>query len=166
MDGAKKASAKILKIFLGNGKNVRQSERRKQAKQHMPRASLHSRVYIIQRPRPKQDGWTPDLTPAAQYGAIDFIFEAGDRPGLDVRHAAKIAAERLEYFDPDQDYLLWPNFADFAALHIVTMLLVASGCKMLKFLQFEKRRDGNGSCYIPLEIDLTDYYPLIYADKK
>jgi hypothetical protein len=56
-----------------------------------------STVYIIQRPRENKFGWTPDLTDASRYGAMEVVFEANDRPqflpGPMVHKARKVMKE-------------------------------------------------------------------------
>ncbi len=64
------------------------------------------KVFVAQFPRPKADGRTPNLQPATQYGAIEFVFDASDRPHADMPSAIKKAQAVLSDFNPAKDYVL------------------------------------------------------------
>lgn len=119
-----------------------------------------SRVFIIQQPRPKGDGWVPNFEPATQYGRLEFVFDAGDRAYADPTEAKKKAASRLSDFHADKDFLLWANFGDPATLWLTIMLLVAIGNKKLKFLYWSRGRQAGvmsneAGFYFPVELDVN-----------
>ena len=39
-----------------------------------------SKVYVVNRPVKNKFNWTPDLTDATRYGALEIIFEPDDKP--------------------------------------------------------------------------------------
>lgn len=123
-----------------------------------PPAPLPPTVYVIQTPRPKSDGWTPNLEPASKYGKIEFVFPVGEKAWADPESSRHRAAERLKDFDPTRDYLCWANFGDPACLWIVIGMLVARGARSLKFLYWSRGRNEDGSSdkthghYFPVEI--------------
>jgi len=124
----------------------------------MPQDS--STVFIIQQPRPKEDGWTPNFEPATKYGNLAFIFEANDRTYADPSSARKKALAKLKDFDSDHDYLLWANFGDPASLWLTIMVLVAQGHRRLKFLYWSRGKSAEGMSnengfYFPVELDVT-----------
>lgn len=117
-------------------------------------------VFIIQQPRPKDDGWSPDFSSAIQYGKLEFIFGVGDRAYADPREAKRKAAAKLANFNPAKDYLLWANFGDPATAWIVIMILVAKGYLRLCFLYWSRGRSATGmnnelGFYFPVELDVT-----------
>lgn len=122
-------------------------------------------VYVIQRPRPRShDGWEPNLSPASQYGKLDFIFESSDRVYANTAAAIGKADSRLCRFNPENDFLLWPNQGDPACVWIVTMLLTSRGHNRLRFLYWSrgKSADGGGlsneaGYYLPVDVDLSSF---------
>src|SRR5687768_3122822 len=73
-------------------------------------------VFIVQRPKPKSDGWVPDFSSASKYGRLDFIFDTDDKVWSNPTGAILKAQEKLKNFNPDVDYLLWPSFCDSMSL--------------------------------------------------
>lgn len=120
-----------------------------------------SKVFIIQQPTPKEGGWVPDMSPAAQYGRLEFVFDAGDRPYSDPKKAVKVAKAKLKNFNPETDFLCWPNFADPAAQWVVIAVLVGMGFHKLRYLYWNKGRKqvaadrAGGGYYFPIEIDVA-----------
>lgn len=120
-----------------------------------------STVYVIQQPRPKADGWTPNFEPATKYGKLDHIFDAGDRIYADPSSAKKKVLARLEKFDAENDFLLWSNFGDPASVWLTIMCLVAKGNLRLKFLYWSRGKSAEGMSnengfYFPVELDVTN----------
>jgi len=114
-------------------------------------------VYVIQQPKPKEGGWTPNLQPAVEYGRIEFVFDAGDRIYADPKAALEKARTRLKDFDPENDYLLWPNFGDPASQWLVVAHLTANGFNTLRWLYWTRGRVGNAMSnengfYIPITL--------------
>jgi hypothetical protein len=119
------------------------------------------KVFIIQHPKPRaKDGWQPDLSPAANYGQLRFVFDADDKIYADPATAMKKAVERLKEFDAETDFLCWTNFADPAGLWLVIQLLAAGGCKKLRYLYWSRGKRAGGMTndagyYFPVEIDVA-----------
>lgn len=114
-----------------------------------------SKVYLMQEPLPKSDGWTPDLSMAAEHGAIKAIFDRGDRVYIDTDSAVEKARLRLKDFDPNEDFLLWVGFADPSVQWLVPMVLVDMGYKEINYLFWSKRPNSpNGGYYYPIKIKL------------
>lgn len=118
-----------------------------------------STVYIIQRPRENKFGWTPDLTDASRYGAMEVVFEANDRPqflpGPMVHKARKV----MKDFGPD-DYLLWPGGGDPIAVSICSMV-AAERSPTVRFLRWERNRDEGvrdrrKGWYMPVALELQE----------
>lgn len=114
-----------------------------------------SKVYVIQQPIPNGAGWVPDLGPASQYGAIEFIFDSTDRVYADPSSAKKKLIAKLSKFNAEEDYLLWPNAGDPASAWLTIAMLSTGGFKKLRYLYWQKPRKGNegGGHYLPIEID-------------
>lgn len=104
---------------------------------------MKSRVFIVQQPKPKADGWVPDFEPATEFGTLHFIFDAGDRPYSDANGARRKALIKLRDFDPEVDYILDPRFGDPAASWEVLKLLVALK-KEPRMLYWSRGRGENG----------------------
>jgi hypothetical protein len=117
-----------------------------------------SRVFVVQQPRPNNQGWTPNLGPATQYGAIHFVFSGSDRPQDDTRQAMIQAAERLQDFDPTKDFVVWPYTGDPAGAWAVMLVLGNMDIDYIRVLCWQRKlengeRNGDGF-YTPLLFDL------------
>lgn len=114
-----------------------------------------AKIYLIQEPMPKSDGWTPDLSTAAEHGAIVPVFEKNDKVYIDTVSAVAKAKERLKDFNPDEDFLLWAGFADPSAQWVTCLVLGSMNIKEAKFLFWSKRPSSpNGGYYYPIKITL------------
>ena len=122
------------------------------------------RVFIIQQPKPKIDGWVPSFDTAAKYGGLHFVFEQSDRAHLDPSLAIRKVSEALDDFNPDQDYLLPTIFGDPATTWVsicwLVPLLLDKGFKFLTFLYWNRGKGEEGMtnangyyspCKIPLD---------------
>lgn len=121
-----------------------------------------SRVFVTQQPKPNKANWTPNLSPATNYGAIHFIFSGGDRPASDPVAAMFIASEALEDFNPDRDYVLWPNGVDPFSIWAVLLVLAKKGHNKIRGLNWERRllngkRDSNNGFYTPVVFELAPF---------
>lgn len=118
-------------------------------------------VWVIQQPRPKANGWVPDLASANRYGRIEFVFDAGDRAYSDPVAAVKKAKARLVNFDPEHDFLCWSHFGDPATLWL-TVFLLGQRTTRLKFLYWSRSKSAflgaasgeESGFYFPIEIDV------------
>lgn len=116
-------------------------------------------VYVVQQPVPNQHGWVPDLTPATEFGAIKYIFDGGENvyalPGPMMKKAQSI----LRDFDPENDYILWTNMGDPAALWTTCFSLVLLGFSKVRILYWNRKRvsgkrDYKNGFYVPITYDL------------
>lgn len=116
------------------------------------------RVFVTQQPRPNRSGWVPNLESASKFGAIHYVFSASDHPTHDTIDGVFLAAGTLNDFNPEQDYILWPNTGDPMANQIVNGLLFKRFDK-LTFLNFERyyrngQRDPRNGFYTAVDLRL------------
>ncbi len=115
------------------------------------------RVFIIQQPRPKSDGWVPNFEPATQFGALHYIFDAGDRAYADPRAAAAKAFAKLFDFDDNVDFLLATGFGDPTCRDVVVDLMARMGHQP-RYLNWSRGKGLDGEWtnevgyYIPIEV--------------
>jgi len=119
-------------------------------------------VYVIQPPPKNRHGWSPDLSSAAEYGEIQFVFDDRDRvyalPGPSLFKARKIAA----VFDCDKDYILWPNIGDPMALACFLLAMKDKDMPHCNFLYWNRKRNEDGTrdshsgYYVPVKFNLKD----------
>lgn len=116
-------------------------------------------VYIAQQPAPRANGWTPDLTSAVEFGKIVYVFNGGESvyalPGPSMKKAQSL----LKDFDPENDYFLWPNTGDPAALWTCCFAISALGFSKIRILYWSRKRtngqrDHNNGYYSPITYDL------------
>ena len=118
-------------------------------------------VFITQRPVPRKDSnWLPDISSAAQYGKIEYVFEANlplyTSPDKSLKEAQRI----LQNFDPEQDYLLWPNSGDPSSMWTCIMAITVLGFHRINFLYWNRKLvDGqrNGGFYAPVSYNLVNH---------
>lgn len=116
-------------------------------------------VYVIQQPRPNQVGWMPDLSSATDYGKLEFVFDAHERvyalPGPSRFKATKV----LKGFNPEEDYILWPNVGDPAAFAIVMDVIASMDVDLYKMLYWDRKRNQEGKreknmgFYVPVTVN-------------
>lgn len=115
-----------------------------------------SKVFVIQHPIPNHAGWTPDLGPAAQYGALHYIFDVDDKVYVDPNSAKTKLISRLKDFNPEEDFLCWHNAGDPAAVWLTIQVLASGGVKKIKYLYWQKPRKHSGQSgghYLPIILD-------------
>lgn len=121
------------------------------------------RVFIIQQPKPKSDGWTPSFDSAAKYGALHFVFDQNYRAQPDPLEARDKLPEVLGDFDPDVDYLLPTIFGDPATVWVVLCwiapMLKKRGYPAITFLYWSRGKGENGytndnGYYLPCRVPL------------
>jgi hypothetical protein len=120
----------------------------------------NSKVFVTQRPIPnKKNGWTPDLSPATSYGRLEYVFESDKQVFCTTAKSLERAKDFLEDFNPDRDFLLWPNSGDPAALWVCIHALAGMGLPCVKYLYWERgfnqagERDSKKGFYSPITID-------------
>jgi len=118
-----------------------------------------SRVFVTQQPRPNASGWTPNLTPASDFGTLRFVFEPEQRPSASPNQALRHAQVVLKDFDPDEDFVLWPNTGDPSAAWAVMLALAKKGVERIQTLYYERSlvngvRDRRNGFYTPVVFHL------------
>lgn len=99
-------------------------------------------VYIICKPKPGPQGNTYDVSPAQEYGGIEFIFDAYDNPSSDPRASIEKVRIKLGKFDVKKDYIVTAGGDPYAALLVGYVM-----CEMnlpLRYLRFERYRSVVG----------------------
>lgn len=114
-------------------------------------------VYFFQQPVPNGKGWVPNLSPALPYGAFHFIFDSADRPYADAGEAQTKLESRLRKFNPDEDYLCWPNAGDMFSVYMVIAYLTRMGIEAVNMLVWQRaRNDGTKpGHYVPTSLILN-----------
>lgn len=122
------------------------------------------RVYVIHQPKPRPNGYCPELGGAQEYGTLEYVFDLDDRANTSPQTAVMQAGDRLRDFDPERDFLCWAGFGDPATLWVTIAVLTAMGHTRLRWLYWSKSRerwqaDGNSTepqgYYAPLAIDVS-----------
>jgi hypothetical protein len=114
-------------------------------------------VYIVQRPRENKFGWTPDLTDASRYGALEVVFEEADRPQFLPGPSLHKARTKMKNFSPE-DYLLWAGGGDPIAVMICS-IIAGENSPIVRFLRWERNRDEGvrdrrKGWYMPVALEL------------
>lgn len=121
-----------------------------------------SKVYISQEPKQNTQGWAPSMAPAAQYGALDYVFEKNEQPFMDTEGAVLKARKKLELFNQDTDFVCWPNSGDPAALWITIMVLCELGVTSITYLYWNRERSDDGTVakgkgyYHPVKVEIEN----------
>ncbi len=124
-----------------------------------------SKVYIVNQPRGNLRtgiGPTYDVSPAAEWGEIRFIFGKDDFPSpsadleLSINHAWKVLSD----FNVEEDYIVWAG-GDPISMLIVAPILFDMVDKGIRYLKFERGRNPGGGkpvegFYTPVEVNLFD----------
>lgn len=117
-----------------------------------------SRVFVVQQPSPSARGWLPDLGPAADHGAINFIFPAKTNLAGDTARWLAHAEHALVNFDPHQDFILDLGVGSVdpvGPVLVAIALAMDPDVEMIRFLRWERHRDSpSAGFYIPIPIKL------------
>lgn len=100
-------------------------------------------VYIVQRPKPNRHNWTPDLSPALQYGPLKYIFDEDESVTKSPKAGMKKAAKALENFSSD-DFILWTGTGDPSTLFAVIMVLTAR-LDDIQYLSWSRNQNDDGT---------------------
>lgn len=112
-------------------------------------------VFFFQQPVPNSHGWIPDLSPAAPYGELQFIFGIDEHPSKTPASLQLEAEERLKDFDPQRDYLCWCNSGDIFSIYIVIGILASKGIKKVQALSWNKARSHEDKGrYVPVTVPI------------
>jgi hypothetical protein len=124
--------------------------------------TIAGRVFIVQQPKPRADGWSPNFESAREYGRIEFLFDPEDRVYAGPDSAREKLTTKLMDFDPATDYLCWTQYGDPAALWLTIMFLAgALHFRTIKYLYWSrgrakesaiKRFTNETGFYIPIEL--------------
>ena len=96
-------------------------------------------VFVTQEPRPSlKHNWMPDLSSAAMYGPIQYVFTGEDRLRYLPGPAWTKAKEVMSKFRFDIDYFLWPKDTDHLALYFCLVALAQRGMTELKILRWQR----------------------------
>ena len=116
-------------------------------------------VFITQQPRPNSYGWTPNLSSAAQYGKFNYVFAGEDAPWSNTKSATEQAIATLSNYDPDEDFILYPNAGDPMAIFIIISVLARLAIDKITFLYWERslvngKRSRTDGFYSPITLNL------------
>ena len=118
-------------------------------------------VYVMQQPTQTRKGWTPNLQPATEFGEIQYVFPGGVPIYTSPVKTLKMAKNALANFNPDEDYLLWPNTGDPAAMWVCCFAIVLLGFSKVRFLYWNRKyengnRIGSDGFYVPITYKFED----------
>ena len=116
-----------------------------------------SKVYVVNRPVKNKFNWTPDLTDATRYGALEIIFEPDDKPQFIPVPMIQKARRIMKDFSAE-DYLLCPGGGDPIAVMIVCMI-ASEMSPTVRVLRWERNmeegaRDRRKGWYMPVALEL------------
>lgn len=118
-----------------------------------------SRVFITQQPVPNRLNWVPNLEPAAKYGEFVYIYQGAEKPWTDPAGAMDQASQILKNFNPEEDYILWPNTGDPAGVWAILLVLARLPIHKVRFLYWERKltdgvRSRTEGFYSPITFNL------------
>jgi len=96
---------------------------------------------------------------ATPFGHFVYVFSSDSAPWTNPDEAVEIATAALSTFDPDEDFLLYPNSGDPAAMWIILLVLARFSIKKLRILYWERKlvngdRSRKDGFYSPITIKL------------
>ena len=112
-------------------------------------------VFVSQQPVPNRYNWMPDLGAATKYGKLHFIFQGEEQPHSSPQASLIKTVKTLQNFDPNEDYLLWPNTGDPVAMWCAIIALTRRDFDHIRFLLWHRPRGNRSGYYDPLEFNLT-----------
>lgn len=111
-------------------------------------------VYVVQKPKPGPNLVTYDISPAQEYGDIQFVFDAYENPSSNPAYSLQKVRAVLAAFDPKLDHIVSAG-GDPYGLFLVGFVL--NELKLpLRWLRFERLRFRPGT--IPEQGAKTGYY--------
>lgn len=119
-------------------------------------------VFVPQNPLPNPRGFVPDLSSAAQYGPLEFVFTDNERVHALPTPSINKARRVLKNFDADNDFILWPGSCDPSAWAAMILALGELGLDRVRLLQWSRKRDPNGvreygaGFYVPITFNLKE----------
>lgn len=121
-------------------------------------------VFIVQKPKPGPNLITYDVSPAQEYGTIEFIFDAYENPSSNPSGSITKIRSVLENFNEKTDYIVSAG-GDPYGLFLVGFVINEMNLS-LKYLRFERLRQRPGvqvdpsaksGYYIPVEMPSAAY---------
>jgi hypothetical protein len=115
------------------------------------------KVYVVNRPQKNKFGWTPDLSDASRYGALEVVFESNDKPQFIPVPMIQKARRIMKDFSPE-DYILWPGGGDPIAVMVV-VAIASELSPIVRILRWERNieegeRDRRKGWYMPVALEL------------
>lgn len=93
-------------------------------------------VFVVQKPKPGPNGAIYDITPAQEFGTVNFIFDAYENPSSRPVAALEKVRATLADFDSAKDYVVAAG-GDPYGLFLVGFVMNEIGAE-LKWLRFER----------------------------
>lgn len=119
------------------------------------------RVFVTQEPRPNRQGWTPNLQPAEKFGTLVNVFDQNEMPSFGPDSAVFKAAEILDTFDPQRDFLLSPANAGDPAAFFTCALILSRKAKInqIRLLVWDRSRNKNNAAgqYRVVQYNMPSY---------
>ena len=125
-------------------------------------------IFVVIKPKPGPQGYTYDISPAQEYGEIEFIFDAYENPSANPRGALERVRLKLGHYNPKTDFVVTAGGDPYASILVGFVL-----CELnlpVRYLRFERLRGravdslASGSSvstktgyYIPVEIPSSAY---------
>ncbi len=117
-------------------------------------------VFAPQHPFPNKNGFTPDISSAAEYGPLEFVFASGEKVHMIASPSLEKARRVLKNFNPDVDYILWPGNTCPVAWTLMNIALTELNLEHLTILKWDRKRndegqrDGRSGYYTPIRINV------------
>ena len=118
-------------------------------------------VFVVQQPRPNKNNWVPDLSSAAEYGPLEYVFDSHEKvfalPGPSLFKAAKLMRDKFNF---EKDYILWPSAGDPMAFAALMLAFKDLNIDYIHFLIWDRKRDATGQrdprngFYVPVKFVL------------
>lgn len=125
-------------------------------------------VFVAQKPKPGPQGNTYDVSPATEYGEVQFIFDAYQNPSANPRVSLEQVRLALTKFNPETDHIVLAGGDPYAAV-LVGFIICELGLP-IKYLRFERLRTRpsvgeepnttpakSSGYYIPVEMPAAAY---------
>jgi hypothetical protein len=110
-------------------------------------------VFVVNQPARRTTGNVYDISPATEFGLLDFVFTMNEeRPSSDPDWALDKAHNKLSGFDPNEDYVLWAGGDPFS-LAVITSVLTDNH-DFIRFLKWERHHETREGAYVAITLDL------------
>lgn len=126
-------------------------------------------VYLIAQPTVKRNPApgqraTQNIEPLYRHGDVVVLVAAGEYPTFNPERCLSLMEHRMADFDPERDFFAWAGGDTLSAV-LVGNLLAQRGVKEIRWLRYERGRDGktrtdHDAYYLPVTIPLVNYAPV------